>query len=130
MRTLAILSLSFALTALAPSLAAQDGMRFRLEIEAATHGAVDVDAELGKRFAADFPAEGAPMRLEGEIVRSSLARGREVLDVEVTVSRHDSAQWQRIAATTLKLHVGRRGEASVADAAGEAFEIAALATRL
>ena len=125
-------SLLFVLAAsfLVPA-AAQDGTRFRLEI--AFGGAAapfDVDAELGKRFAAEMPGDGAPMRIEGEIVRSSLARGREVLDVEVTVSKREAAQWQPHAATTLKLHVGRRGAATVADASGDELEIAARATRL
>lgn len=117
------------------AMVAQDGTRFRLDIglalDSGAPGPIGVDAELGKGFVAQV--HGAPgVRLQGEIVRSTLAaRGREILDVEVSVSRQAGNDWVVIADTMLELRVGRRGEVSVESADGaRALGITALATRL
>ena len=133
MRTLlALLLLSFAMSA-----SAQDG-HFRLqigfEVATAKPAPIDVRAQLGKRFEASVPATAsAPgMRLEGEILRSMRgARGREQLDIAVSVLQQSDAAWTRIADTTLKVYVGKRGEMTIEDAEGNRqIAITALATRL
>ena len=133
MRTLLVLLL----LAFAASASAQDD-RFRLqigfEVAAAKPAPVDVRAELGKRFEAAVPASAdAPqMRLEGEILRSMRgARGREQLDIAVSVLQQSDASWTRVADTTLKVFVGKRGELTIEDAEGNRqVSISALATRL
>ncbi|HVF34029.1 MAG TPA: hypothetical protein VND91_01750 [Candidatus Saccharimonadia bacterium] len=115
---------------------AQDGTRFRLDIglamNSADRGPIGVNAELGKQFEAQAAGGSPGVRLQGEIVRSTLAaRGREILDVAVLVSQQSGSNWTVVADTTLKLHVGRRGEVSIESADGaEAVAITALATRL
>lgn len=133
MRTVLVLLLCV----FAASASAQDD-RFRLqigfEVPAAKPAPFDVRAELGKRFEAAVPAtaDAPQMRLEGEIVRSMRgARGREQLDIAVSVLQQSDAAWTRVADTTLKVFVGKRGELTIEDAEGNRqVSISALATRL
>ena len=118
--------------------AAQDGTRFRLDfglaIDSADSASIGVETELGRQFVAliEDAQGGANVRVQGEIVRSTLAaRGREDLDVAVSVSRQAGSAWTAVADTTLKLRVGRRGEVRVeSSGSAEAVAISALATRL
>lgn len=126
------------LLAFVASASAQDGTRFRLDIGLALGSAdsapVGVDAELGKQFVAHIADEqgGPDVRVQGEIVRSTLAaRGREDLDISVSVLRQAGTVWMSVADTMLKLRVGRRGAMSVESSdRAESFAITALATRL
>ena len=124
--------LAFAL----PASAQDDRFRLQIGFEVATAkpAPIDVRAELGKRFEAAVPASAdAPqMRLEGEIVRSMrAARGREQLDIAVSVLQQSETSWTRVADTTLKVLVGKRGELTIEDADGNRqVSISALATRL
>jgi hypothetical protein len=130
MRLLAILLLCFSTPILA-----QDGTRFRLEIGVGPDGKPSpVNAELGKQFEAVMPAgPGAqPRRVSGEIVRSTrAARGREVLDIVLSVHDYQDAAWRTVASATLKVPVGSKGEVAVEDADGaNPLAISALVSRL
>ena len=128
MRLLAILLLF-----LSAPLLAQD--RFRLEIGVGPDGQpTPIAAELGKQFEAPVPGGSAEhaRRVSGEIVRSTrAARGREILDIVLSVHEHQDAAWKLVANAKLKVPVGSRSEVAVDDTEGAAqLAISAQVSRL
>jgi hypothetical protein len=113
MRLLAIL-----LLCLSAPLAAQDGTRFRLEIGVGPDGGqTPIAAELGKQFEVAVP--GGARRVSGEIIRSTrAARGREVLDIVLSVHEQQDTAWKIVANAKLKVPVGSRSEVAVDDTDG------------